>query len=177
MEDTQEVPKANRFSFLGFETPKTKNEHQEIGALLKKSKIIAIVGLSDKRTRDSFMVAEYLLGAGYTIIPVNPTIRQWEGIESYPSLTAVPPDIQIDIIDIFRTPDAVPGIIDEALSLMNKPKAIWIQGTSSPSSPKASLLKMQLGIEHKEAAQKAETAGIAVIQNKCLKIEHQKLGI
>ncbi len=160
MEDAQEIPRANRFSFLGFEAPKTKNGQPGIEAILKKSKTIAIVGLSDKRTRDSFMVAEYLLGAGYMIIPVNPMIKQWEGIESYPSLSAIPEEIRIDIIDIFRTSDAVPGIVDEALLLKQKPACIW----------------MQLGVEHNEAAQKAEAVGITVIQNRCLKIEHLKLG-
>ncbi len=132
-----------------------------IQEILRTAKGIAIIGLSDKHDRDSYIVASYLQDAGYEIIPINPNIREWNGITAYASLREVPGKTKIDIIDIFRKNEFVDGIVDNALSLKQKPKAIW----------------MQLGIENEIAAQKASAAGIVVIQNKCIKIEHRKMGI
>lgn len=126
--------------------------------MLKNTKTIAIVGLSDKVDRDSYQVALYLQNAGYTIIPINPNITSWNGIKAYPRLLDIPNEIHIDIVDIFRKSEFIEQIVDEVLAMKNKPKAIW----------------MQLGIENEEAKKKAEHASILVIENKCIKIEHQK---
>lgn len=127
----------------------------EIEGVLKKSKVIAVVGLSDKEDRASYQVASYLLEHGYQIIPVNPNITEWKGIKAYGSLSQV--DVQIDIVDIFRKNEFVLDIIDEAITLG------------------AGVIWMQLGIVDEESAKIARNAGLAVVMDKCLKIEHQKI--
>ena len=131
----------------------------EIEKILKESKTIAVVGLSDKPERDSYDVAQYLQNAGYNIIPVNPNIKEWNGIKAYANLLEILDSIKIDAVDIFRRSEFVEEIIDQVLKMKNKPKAIWLQ----------------LGIENERAAEKARNFGIIVIQNKCMKIEHAKL--
>ena len=133
-------------------------EDNNVLQILKSAKTIAIVGLSDKPDRDSYTVAEYLQNAGYTIIPVNPNISEWNGIKAYASLLDIPNDIKVDIVDIFRRSEFVEDLVDQALKMKNKPKAIW----------------MQLGIENEKSAEKAKRAGMIVIQNNCIKIEHMK---
>lgn len=127
----------------------------EIREILRKSKVIAVVGLSDKKERASYQVASYLLGKGYKIIPVNPNIAYWNGIPAYPSLAEV--NENVDIVDIFRKSEFVSDIVDEAITLG------------------ASVVWMQLGIVDEDAARRARNAGLAVIMDKCLKIEHQAL--
>lgn len=128
-----------------------------ISEILKSSKVIAVVGLSDKPDRPSFDVATYLAKHGYTIIPVNPMIKEWKGIKSYSSLLEIPKEIKIDIVDIFRKSEDVPPIIDEAIKI--GAKTVW----------------MQLGIINQEAAKKAESVGLNVVTDKCIKIEHSML--
>ena len=137
------------------ELPETNPLEGEIKDILEKHKIIAIVGLSDKPERDSYQVAEYLKDHGYTIIPVNPTKTEILGEKSYPDLLSIPGPV--DIVDIFRKVDAIPGIVDEAIKI--KAKVVW----------------MQLGLAHNKSAQKAKDAGIAAVQSKCIKVEHSKL--
>jgi len=123
--------------------------------ILESSKTIAIVGLSDKPERDSYKVAQYLEEHGYAIIPVNPAKTEILGEKSYPDLVSIPS--QVDIVDIFRKVDAIPGIVDEAIHI--EAKVVW----------------MQLGLAHTGSARKATEAGLTVVQSKCIKIEHQKL--
>jgi predicted CoA-binding protein len=127
----------------------------EIEKILRKSKVIAVVGLSDKENRASYQVASYLLENGYQIIPVNPNITKWKGIKAYESLSQV--EEQVDIVDIFRRGEFIPDIIDEAITLG------------------ASVIWMQLGIVDDESAKIARNAGLTVIMDKCLKIEHQAI--
>jgi len=131
-------------------------EENKIPNILKSAKIIAVVGLSNKLNRDSYTVAEYLQNQGYKIIPVNPNIPEWKGIKAYANLTEI--NDKIDVVDIFRRSEFVEEIVDQALKMKHKPKVIW----------------MQLGIENENAAKKARAVGIIVIQNKCMKIEHEK---
>ncbi len=126
-----------------------------IREILKKYKRIAIVGLSHKPHRDSFKVAEYLLDHGYDIIPVNPNRTEILGKKSYPDLASIPKPPEI--VDIFRRPDAIPAIVDEAINA--GAKVIW----------------MQLGLANREAAQKARNAGLEVVQSRCIKIEHEAM--
>lgn len=126
--------------------------NDEIKEILTKYKTIAIVGVSDKPDRDSYIVAEYLLNQGYKIIPVNPNIDSIFGLKSYPDLLSIPDEI--DIVDIFRRPEFVEEIVDQAIQ--KKAKVVW----------------MQLGVINEKAAQKAEKAGLKVIMNKCIKVEH-----
>ena len=127
----------------------------DISEILKNSKTIAVVGLSGRPERASYDVASYLLSHGYTIIPVNPNISEWKGIRSYPSLLEIPD--KIDVVDIFRRSEFVPEIVDQAIKI--KAKVVW----------------MQLGVVHEEAAEKARNAGLDVVMDKCMKVEHMKL--
>jgi uncharacterized protein len=137
------------------EFPKSNATTDEIRNILNVSKVIAVVGLSDKTDRPSYHVAEYLQSNGYKIIPVNPMISQWKGMKSYPNLKAIPEPV--DIIDIFRRPDDVSEIVDEAIS--QNAKVIW----------------MQEGIVNNVAADRARNAGLQVVMNKCMLKEHRKL--
>ena len=123
--------------------------------LLRSARTIAIVGLSDKPHRDSYRVAAYLQGCGYRIIPVNPNITEVLGAKAYPSLKDVPEPI--DIVDVFRRPDAVPEIIDDAIAV--NARAVW----------------MQLGVTNQAAAATARAAGLQVVMDKCIKIEHMRM--
>ena len=123
--------------------------------LLKTAKTVAVVGISAKEDRDSHKVAKYLKEHGYKIVPVNPGLKQVLGEPCYPNLKSVPE--HIDVVDIFRNTDAIPGIVDEAISV--RAGSVW----------------MQLGLKHDEAAQKAREAGLSVVMDLCMKIEHAHL--
>ncbi|PKL74467.1 MAG: CoA-binding protein [Candidatus Melainabacteria bacterium HGW-Melainabacteria-1] len=135
--------------------PDNNPPSEEIEDILKSSKTIAVVGLSDKPERDSYRVAQYLKEKGFRVIPVNPARSEILGEKCYPDLTSVPE--KIDIVDIFRTVDAIPGIVDEAIRV--GAKTVW----------------MQLGLAHRESAEKARQAGLRVVQGKCTKIEHTRI--
>ena len=126
-----------------------------IRKILKNSKTIAVVGLSLKAHRPSHQVACYLMEAGYTIIPVNPGQDSILGLTCYPNLLAIP--TQVDLVDIFRRPETVLPIVEDAIAI--GAKYIW----------------MQEGIVNEEAAAKAEAAGRAVIMDRCTKIDHMNL--
>jgi predicted CoA-binding protein len=115
---------------------------------------IAMVGLSSNPFRPSHFAAIYLLSEGYDVIPVNPRESQVLGRRCYPSLTAVPGPIEV--VDIFREPAAVPEIVEEAIAI--GAKVVW----------------MQLGVIHDEAAEKAQNAGLEVVMDRCMKIEHAR---
>ncbi|MHB8360546.1 MAG: CoA-binding protein [Thermoplasmataceae archaeon] len=128
-----------------------------IREILRVSKNIAVVGISEKHERDSFKVAQYLSTKGYNIIPINPAIENWNGIKSYPNLSSIPKDMRIDIVDVFRKSEAVPEIVNESLKI--KPKAIWLQ----------------LGVINEDAAKKASESGMKVVMDRCIMVEHKKL--
>ncbi|HEV2126420.1 MAG TPA: CoA-binding protein [Chloroflexota bacterium] len=127
----------------------------EITRLLREYRRIAVVGLSDKPNRPSYGVAAYMQDAGYGVIPVNPTIQEALGIPAVPSLQETPPPVEI--VDIFRRSDDVPPVIDDAITA--GAKVIWLQ----------------LGIVNEEAAERARAAGMTVVQDRCLKVEHHRL--
>ncbi|WP_027363269.1 CoA-binding protein [Desulfotruncus alcoholivorax] len=127
----------------------------QIRQILMQSKTIAIVGLSDKPHRDSYMVAQYMIDNGYKIIPVNPRAKEVLNQKAYTSLLEVPG--KIDIVNVFRRSDLVLPVVEEALT--KKPGTIWLQ----------------LGIENEECAKLAALQGIAMIMDKCIKVEHQRL--
>jgi len=114
-------------------------------------KTIAVVGISDNPERPSNFVAKFMEEHGYKIIPVNPNLTEWEGKKCYPDLLSIP--VKVDVVDIFRRPEAVPPIVDEAIAI--KAKAVW----------------MQEGIVNEEAAAKAREAGIEVVMDRCMKKE------
>ncbi|MFP5212000.1 MAG: CoA-binding protein [Acidobacteriota bacterium] len=135
--------------------PEKPMEDQEIKAFLGRIRTIAVVGVSHKPERDSHHVASYLKAHGYRVIPVNPKYEEVLGETCYPDLKSVPEPI--DVVDIFRSVDAIPGIVDEAIDV--KAGAVW----------------MQLGLEHGEAGRKAHCAGLTVVMNRCMKVEHSRL--
>ncbi|TPK74629.1 CoA-binding protein [Mesorhizobium sp. B2-3-3] len=130
-----------------------------IGGILNSVKTIAMVGASANDVRPSYFVLKYLLAKGFSVFPINPGQAGKEilGRMTYARLADVPEPIEM--VDIFRAPSAVPGIVDEVLRLDPLPKVIW----------------MQLGVRHDEAAARAEAAGIKVVMNRCPKIEYGKL--
>jgi predicted CoA-binding protein len=131
-----------------------KSSSDPILDLLRSSKTIAVVGLSSNPTRPSNEVAAYLQSAGYHIIPVNPNESEVLGEKSYARLEDIPEPI--DIVDVFRRSEDVPPVADSAIAI--KAKVLWLQ----------------LGIENAASAEKASTAGLTVIENACLLIEHKK---
>jgi len=127
----------------------------QISELLHSGHTIAVVGLSSKRFRPSFGVAEYLQRAGYRIIPVNPRETQVLGETAYPDLESIPEPI--DIVDIFRRSEFVPEIVEAAIR--KGAKAIW----------------MQEGVYHEAAAHRAEQAGLIVVMDRCILKDHRRL--
>lgn len=124
----------------------------QITEVLRRARTIAVVGLSSSPLRPSYGVAAYLQSQGYRIIPVNPGITEALGEQAYPSLLEVPQ--KIDIVDIFRRPEFVPEIVDQAIEL--KVPAVWMQET----------------VIHPDAARKARSAGITVVMDRCILKEH-----
>ena len=125
-----------------------------IQRVLHGAKTIAIVGLSNNELRASYFVGYYLKRHGYQVIPVNPREPSILGETSYPSLLDVP--VPVDIVNVFRTPDAVPGIAREAVQI--GAKALWCQ----------------FGVISEEGAKIAEDGGVTVVMDRCLKVEHAR---
>ena len=126
-----------------------------IKKILKRSKTVAIVGISDKPERPSHKVAKYLKEQGYKILPVNPGLDEVLGEKCYGKLEEVAE--KIDVVDIFRKPEDIKPIVDSAIAI--GAKAIW----------------MQEGITNKEAAEKAISAGLMVVMDRCMLKEHSNL--
>ncbi len=122
--------------------------------VLTLGKRVAMVGLSGNASRPSHFVAIYLRSRGYEVVPVNPREKQILGLTSYASLKDIPGPV--DIVDIFRDPAAVPPIVEEAIAV--GAKAVW----------------MQLGVINEVAAERARSAGLEVIMDRCMKIEHAR---
>jgi predicted CoA-binding protein len=129
---------------------------QEVAAILQGYRVVAVVGLSEDPGRPSYQVAQYLKNHGYRIVPVNPGCQEVLGEKCYAGLRDIP--FPVEVVDIFRKVDAIPAIVDEAIAM--GAKAVWLQ----------------LGLEDPQSAQKAEKAGLRVVMNRCMKIEHAALG-
>ncbi len=123
-------------------------------SILERYRRIAMVGLSSNPFRPSHFAAIYLLSEGFDVVPVNPREKSVLGRQSYPSVTAIPGGVEV--VNIFREPAAVPAIVDEAIAV--GAKVIW----------------MQLGVIHEEAAARARKAGLEVVMDRCMKIEHAR---
>jgi predicted CoA-binding protein len=135
----------------------------EIKEILAKYKTVAVVGLSREPDKDSHRVSAYLKQHGFHIIPVNPFADEILGEKSYKSLMDIPPEIQkaIEIVDVFRPSRDVPPIVEQAIKLKaayGKPNVVW----------------MQLGIVNEQAAEVARQAGLTVVMNRCMMIEHRR---
>jgi predicted CoA-binding protein len=132
---------------------------ENIRDILRTAKRIAVVGLSRKPHRDSHGVAAYLQRHGYTIVPVHPAGGVTLGEPVHADLRAAASTGPIEIVDIFRRSEFVPALLDDLLTI--RPRLVW----------------MQLGVEHQETALALEAAGIAVVMDRCLSIEHNLLGV
>jgi len=128
---------------------------EAVRKILESTKTIAVVGLSNKPDRDSHEIAGYLQEAGYRIIPVNPTIQETLGEKAYKSLRDVAE--RVDVVQIFRRPEEVPGIVDDAIAI--GAKVVW----------------MQPGTENEEAAERAEAAGLKAVMGACMRSVHRTL--
>ena len=138
------------------EFPTVNSKSEEIIEIFKNTKTIAIAGLSPDASKASNMVAVYLQSAGFKIIPVYPKEDTILGEKVYRNISEIP--FKIDMVDIFRKPDAIAEIIDEAIA-RGDVDTVWTQ----------------LGLVNNEAAALAQEAGLKVVQNKCTKIEHRNL--
>ncbi len=137
-------------------TPQLVEETALVASLLRRIKTIAIVGISKNEHKDSHYVGRYLKNAGYKIVPVNPGSTTILGEQCYPTLQSIP--FPVDAVDVFRKPSEVLGVVDEAIAL-----SAW-------------LIWLQLGTgTHTEAVRRAASAGKLLIQNRCMKVDHQFL--
>ena len=130
-------------------------KEEDLKALLTEAKTIAVVGASPKPWRDSGAIAEFLVKKGYKVFPVNPQYQEVLGMKCFPDLKSIPE--KIDIVDIFRNPDDVMPVIEEAISV--GARSVW----------------MQLNVVNEQAARKAEAAGLRVVMDLCIAVEHRSL--
>ena len=142
------VPEGSEFAAKGADP---------IAEILNKCKTIAVVGLSSNPMRPSHEVTEYMQRAGYRIIPVNPNETEVLGEKSYARLEDVPE--KIDVVNIFRRAEDVPPVVESAIRI--GAPVVW----------------MQLGIENEEAAEKAHAAGLMVVEDACILVEHRRRGL
>ena len=123
--------------------------------ILRASRTIAIVGLSDEADRPSYQVALQLERRGFTIIPVSPKLKEWRGYTAYPYVSSIPEEITVDIVDIFRKSEATPDVVRDVLRRAQKPRCIWLQ----------------LGITNEESRALTEAAGILYVEDHCTAVE------
>lgn len=129
-------------------------------AILESAQTIAVVGCSPRPERDSHHVAQYLQRSGYKIIPVNPHIDSALGEHSYPNLREIPEDVTVDIVNIFRRPEATADMVRDAVQraeMYDQHPVIWVQ----------------LGVHSDEAEQIAREAGLTYVKNHCIRVVHQ----
>ncbi|MEO7726801.1 MAG: CoA-binding protein [Burkholderiales bacterium] len=128
------------------------NDITTLRRILRENRVIAIVGLSANWYRPSYFAAKYMLDHGYRVIPVNPSYQEVLGQKCYPSLRDIPE--KVDIVDCFRKSEEIIPLADDAIAI--GAKALW----------------MQIGVINEAAAQKARAAGLDVVMDRCVKIEH-----
>lgn len=125
--------------------------------VLRSAKTIAVVGIKDRENEDAFRIPQYLQRAGYRVLPINPKLDTVLGERCRPSLGQV--DEAVDIVNLFRASEHVPGHVDEILAMKPLPRVVW----------------MQLGISHGPSAQRLRDAGIEVVQDRCIMVDHRRL--
>ncbi len=126
-----------------------------IETLLRSSRTIAVVGASDKPYRDSYAIMRYLITAGYTVYPVNPAVSSILGLQTYPDVKSI--GTPVDIVDVFRRPEMVPPVVEDAVSA--GARAVWFQ----------------LGVTNADASLRAQRAGLSVVEDRCIMVEHRRL--
>ncbi len=133
-------------------------DDQALRQILAETRTIAVVGASDKPTRPSNEIYTYLLRTGqYEVYPVNPTITEIDGAQVYSSLADLP--VVPDMVDVFRRFDDLPSVLDDVLTLEHHPKTLWLQE----------------GLWHDQVGRDAEAAGLQVVMDRCLMVEHARL--
>lgn len=132
------------------------NQADDIAHILRSYRTVAVVGLSPKAHRASFDVARHMQSQGWRIIPINPNAQEILGEKAYPTLQEAAQHERIELVNVFRNSEDVPPVAQEAIAI--GAQALWLQ----------------LGIENAEAAQAARAAGLRVVQNRCLKVEHMQ---
>jgi uncharacterized protein len=135
-------------------SPEIQASAAEINEILKTYRVITVVGLSADPSRPSYRVAQYLQEHGYRIVPVNPGFQEILGEKCYPSLRDIP--FPVEVVDIFRKVETIPGVVAEAIAV--GAKVVW----------------MQQGLEEPHSARLARQAGLRVVMDRCLKIEHDQ---
>jgi len=130
----------------------------DVDAILSRCRTVAVVGLSPKAHRDSYRVAQYMQAHGWKIVPINPNASSILGETAYPSLLDAARHHRIDLVNVFRNSEDVPPVVTDAIAI--GAKAIWLQ----------------MGITHNSAADQARAAGLRVVQDKCLMVEHRRAG-
>ncbi len=137
-------------------SPNTGNTEADIAHILAHTRTVAVVGLSPTPHRDSHAVARYLQAQGWHIVPINPNASNILGETAYPTLTEAARHHRIDLVNVFRNSADVPPVVDEAITI--GAPAVWLQ----------------MGVVHDAAAQKARDAGLRVVQDHCLMVEHRR---
>lgn len=130
-------------------------QDEKLRNILNNARTIAVVGASEDPARDSYAITRFLLDRGYEVFPVNPKHETLLGVRCYPDLKSIPK--KIDIVDVFRRPDAVVGVAEEAIEV--GAKTLWLQ----------------LGVVNDEAARLAEERGLNVVMDHCIAVEHRRL--
>ena len=140
-------------------SPPSNNTTQasDIAYILDHCRTVAVVGLSPKPDRDSYRVSRYMQAQGWRVIPINPNASSVLGETAYPSLTDAARHHRIELVNVFRNSEDVPPVVDEAIAI--GAKAVWLQ----------------MGVVHDLSAEKARSAGLRFVQDKCLMVEHRKL--
>ncbi len=134
------------------ELPEQFAGDEQVREVLRAARRIAVVGASDRQDRDSYHIVQFLSERGYAVFPINPKYRQVAGLKCFDSLDDLP--LAMDIVDVFRRPDAVEEVVDQAIR--NGAKCLWLQE----------------GVVNNAAARRAAEAGLAVVQNRCIYKEH-----
>lgn len=127
----------------------------QVKQILLDTKTIAVVGMSSRGDRPAHEVPKYLQAHGYKIVPINPTAQHILGEKAYPSLSAIPPEIHIDTVQVFLRSEEVPPVVEEAIKI--GARVVW----------------MQEGVRNDEAAKRAEEAGLKVVQDRCMRAAHR----
>lgn len=130
---------------------------EDLRDLIEASRTIAVVGMKNEPAEDAYRVPLYLQQHGHRILPVNPKLDRVLGERATESLLEI--DVPVDLVNLFRAPDHIPGHVDQILELRPRPRAVW----------------MQLGIVHGAAAARLRAEGLQVVQDRCIMVEHRRL--
>ena len=133
------------------------SDDAELGELLRNIRSIAVVGIKSGDADEAFRVPRYMQEHGYRIVPVSPKLETVLGEQAYAALGELPHGV--DLVNLFRAPRHIPRHVDEILALTEPPRAVW----------------MQLGIAHPESATRLRDAGMAVVEDRCIMVEHARL--